>query len=333
MRCEKMHATMTMDQCIRNQDAKAGIPGLVRFSGPKYMMCQDCAQGLAARNGLLNDDDVEKLKEDEMARKRLETVEVDPLHGREACVNGAGDVGEDGTYAPEIDALLPAIGDAPATKRCAKCGEWKPANEFHVDRHSATGLTSYCKICNRTAKRERMREIREERNASKEAALMEAEANEPMKRCTKCGEEKPLSRFSTDGTGKPGRLRSICKECNARYVREYAERKKREALEAERTTASADQAGAVTRPTEMEQGTPGLIVPILVPDETQRPNNSMTQRPNDPTTQRPDDPTTLLIDFHRHRELLARIRTVADDEERTPESQVLYWLKKHVQAA
>ncbi len=34
-----------------------------------------------------------------------------------------------------------------ATKRCSKCGEWKPRTEFYVRKDRASGLTSECKSC------------------------------------------------------------------------------------------------------------------------------------------------------------------------------------------
>lgn len=34
------------------------------------------------------------------------------------------------------------------TKRCTKCGETKPLDEFHNDRASADGRTAWCKSCN-----------------------------------------------------------------------------------------------------------------------------------------------------------------------------------------
>ena len=35
-------------------------------------------------------------------------------------------------------------------KKCAKCEQVKPAENFYVDRFKKSGLSSYCKICNRT---------------------------------------------------------------------------------------------------------------------------------------------------------------------------------------
>jgi len=38
-----------------------------------------------------------------------------------------------------------------ATKRCRRCGETKPANEFAKSTNSKDGLQSYCKKCSREA--------------------------------------------------------------------------------------------------------------------------------------------------------------------------------------
>jgi len=32
-------------------------------------------------------------------------------------------------------------------KRCPKCGEWKPLDEYYKNRHCIDGLRSYCKVC------------------------------------------------------------------------------------------------------------------------------------------------------------------------------------------
>ncbi len=43
------------------------------------------------------------------------------------------------------------------------------------------------------------------------------------KRCTKCGEMKPLDQFFRDKKGKYGR-KSVCKACVADYKKEYSKR-------------------------------------------------------------------------------------------------------------
>ncbi len=46
-----------------------------------------------------------------------------------------------------------------------------------------------------------------------------------MKKCSKCGIEKPLTEFYKDSKNKK-KYRSICKKCNSIYLQENKERKK-----------------------------------------------------------------------------------------------------------
>jgi len=48
--------------------------------------------------------------------------------------------------------------DLRRTKRCSRCGEVKPADEFYRNRHKKYGLTSYCKQCILQAHKKRFKE-------------------------------------------------------------------------------------------------------------------------------------------------------------------------------
>lgn len=61
MRCDKMHATITVERCLANQAATAGSWGWMNAT-PRYPGCKDCETGAAARSGKLDDADIEELK-------------------------------------------------------------------------------------------------------------------------------------------------------------------------------------------------------------------------------------------------------------------------------
>ena len=65
--------------------------------------------------------------------------------------------------------------ESPTWKFCPKCGESKPLNEFHNDRHSSDGKTSRCKLCNNAA-------TKEYRNSSEGVRARNLEHNQEYRR-------------------------------------------------------------------------------------------------------------------------------------------------------
>ena len=93
-----------------------------------------------------------------------------------------------------------------ATKRCTRCSEIKPPDEFARDAGRPDGLFSWCRECQR------------EHGAARRAARQVATEGE--KPCTKCGETKPVTEFSPGGAqyGRKSWCRACCSEANrARY--------------------------------------------------------------------------------------------------------------------
>lgn len=92
------------------------------------------------------------------------------------------------------------------TKQCRKCGQVKPVTEFHKAGFQ-NGIQQYrtkCAACNikpRTAERWALRE-------------------QGLKRCTKCGEIKPLVDFYPDNRKLDG-TKPDCKVCFGESVKEY----------------------------------------------------------------------------------------------------------------
>ena len=78
----------------------------------------------------------------------------------------------------------------PTHKRCARCGEWLPVEEFRPNPKLRSGLHSWCKrCCAESAKqwREANRERVEESNARRRAEYEAARG--PLPRCSECGVE------------------------------------------------------------------------------------------------------------------------------------------------
>jgi len=90
-------------------------------------------------------------------------------------------------------------------KRCSKCGETKPADEFGNSARGTDGKASHCKACNK------------EYDTQRPAKHQKRGYNIiTEKKCSMCGEIKPAKEFSKsarDTDGKQGR----CKACNKEY--------------------------------------------------------------------------------------------------------------------
>ena len=93
-------------------------------------------------------------------------------------------------------------------KRCTRCGEIKPVSEFYAHPTGRDGLNSRCIPCCKDA----ARTSRLARRPPRRPYTVQS------KRCTLCGEIKPVSEFSRDKRHRNG-LTSWCRVCiNARHV-------------------------------------------------------------------------------------------------------------------
>ena len=102
-------------------------------------------------------------------------------------------------------------------KECSRCGEWKPLDEFHKKSTGVGGRTSECRSCG-TVSAGRITRIRPEL----ESRIINGK--EVLgKKCTKCGEWKPLETgFCKRPNGLGGR-NSICKSCNSKSTGKFVE--------------------------------------------------------------------------------------------------------------
>ena len=117
------------------------------------------------------------------------------------------------------------------TKTCTKCGRDLPISEFYAKAGSKDGLQTQCKDCHNAATQ-----------ASKDKAKAQAHIEESlretcdMKRCSKCGETRPISDFYKDKKATDGH-QSWCKLCISRKSAERA----RKALAEKRAQKTASQ--------------------------------------------------------------------------------------------
>lgn len=96
-------------------------------------------------------------------------------------------------------------GEKKLGKKCRRCGEVKPLDEFHKQKEGLGGRRPDCKNCR--AGGESKWERSELLKIEVDGKLVDA------KKCTGCGEIKPLNQFRKRQTGVGGRA-SKCKLCN-----------------------------------------------------------------------------------------------------------------------
>lgn len=89
-------------------------------------------------------------------------------------------------------------------KRCSKCKELKPRDEFSKDRYMKDGLHSSCKAC----KAKKWRELHPEGSTQRKVRPGE----ETERECNHCHEVKPITEFSLSARSRGGRL-PTCSKC------------------------------------------------------------------------------------------------------------------------
>lgn len=107
------------------------------------------------------------------------------------------------------------------TKRCSKCGEIKPRDQFSKQKPPRTALRADCKQC-RAARTLVYRETHPDKRQQQRDRDRVIARNAPPatdKRCTACGETKPLAAFSKARAYKDG-LNIYCRACM--HVRSHA---------------------------------------------------------------------------------------------------------------
>lgn len=113
------------------------------------------------------------------------------------------------------------------TKRCTKCGEVRPLEEFPPRKDKRGGRHSWCHVCHAKSKREARwakKGIPESEwpRLHREVEARAARRNsvpDGFRACASCGEVKPLEEFTSDKSRRDGR-KSRCRVCQTRSDRE-----------------------------------------------------------------------------------------------------------------
>jgi len=101
------------------------------------------------------------------------------------------------------------------SKRCSKCGQFKPAADFYSSRRNSDGYSCHCRLCVQKQKQSYCRRLAVRRKS--EIPRIET------KRCPRCGEVKPVSEFYK-AVGKVAGYATHCKGCASVSAAEYRKR-------------------------------------------------------------------------------------------------------------
>lgn len=125
-------------------------------------------------------------------------------------------------------------------KTCAKCGEWKPADQYH--KSAKTGLQSRCKVCRSRRTKPLKENVKRypkytgRGQGANRVPIVEfadmAGARITGRKCTRCDETKPLTSYWKSSKSFGGYV-AICKECQSTKRREIYASKPRIPIEHE----------------------------------------------------------------------------------------------------
>jgi hypothetical protein len=100
--------------------------------------------------------------------------------------------------------------DSLLSKKCSKCGEWKPRPAFYRSAAQRDGMRSQCKACDAaTVRHSRARMSAERANLP----------SPPEKVCVRCGCEKPAADFNKVSYARD-RLSGACRSCISQVRRD-----------------------------------------------------------------------------------------------------------------
>ncbi len=124
MRCERMHATITVASCIANQEYRGSRVHIKRG----LPCCWGCSEGIAAREGKFDDKDVEELKL--------------------IVLGQSGHLAKGGTMMSQALGRAVSKGSVQdGMKRCSRCGQIKSVESFSKNGSTKDGLSYWCRQC------------------------------------------------------------------------------------------------------------------------------------------------------------------------------------------
>lgn len=91
-------------------------------------------------------------------------------------------------------------------KKCSKCKQPKPIEDFYRNRYQKDGVDSYCKPCRKVYD---LNYLKSDRPRGNGVYISSSE-----KTCSKCNQVKPVSDFNKKSRAWDG-LRSYCRECQS----------------------------------------------------------------------------------------------------------------------
>jgi hypothetical protein len=135
------------------------------------------------------------------------------------------------------------------------------------------------------------------------------------KPCTRCPErgEQPLENFDVARHGKYGRA-AICKECRKKQYREMG-------VAGGKSRQSKLRAEKQARADRVKAGLPACAQPVR---DEQKSDASPAKEIAAPL------PLLIVVDLTDYAMLHDEIKRIAVEEDRTPEAQVRYWLRRHL---
>lgn len=152
-------------------------------------------------------------------------------------------------------------------------------------------------------------------------------ADETKRKCKKCNKLQPIGRFSREKKGEEKR-KHVCNDCAAAYQRDRKEKIRAAAAEEQRMRHDVklieDHAEAARQSMEKQaEPTPAkeTTAPACLTDRLGSPSHD----------ELPDDEHVLSMDFSCYPEVLKEIKRIAHHEERPPEVQARFMLKRLLQ--
>jgi len=141
MRCPRFNITMTVQSCINRQENAGG-----RIGNPVAINrgCLHCETGVLARQGKLNDDDMDQITRNIKIPDIGETIRQ--INSR--SLNRTNKVQNDGEK-KNMKSKKEAGPVPEGMKWCPGCKKFKPANKenFNLNKNSPDGFYSYCRPC------------------------------------------------------------------------------------------------------------------------------------------------------------------------------------------
>jgi|GEM_PF-2364195 hypothetical protein len=166
MRCDKMHATISVKQCLANQSVLAGgeFNRNPHVKELRYPGCKGCPTGALARAGKLDDNDLQALLAGyhnrmnppadvvtETVRSEASGVRSNPMYPAPRRPEPAAEskVTETAQKLEEAVMEKEKAGMEGKKKQCSRCKKMKPLEEFLQDKKARDGHRKICLECNR----------------------------------------------------------------------------------------------------------------------------------------------------------------------------------------